>query len=176
MCCSEKCAPKILIKFIYINAFPLRCLIRIRRKGMDLRAQCGMGEATKKNNINIIFPIAWKNKFHWIRKMYWKVRIESTPTQIKFNDIEIIVQTQTNSNRMYVKRSMTIPLILVWVSLLFNKFETSLNQWCYKLLLMGWLLMSVTLKIELNCFQKNFNNFYSKKIKKLLKLQQGSLN
>lgn len=61
--CPEKCAPKILIKFIYINA------VQHFRIAVWYADGVGRGSSTegKRKKNNTIFPIAWKNKHHWIR-------------------------------------------------------------------------------------------------------------
>lgn len=87
----EKCALKILIKFIYINAVKLFriacCLIPHThvenwtvRSSSEIRRE---GETRK----NIIFPIAWR-KANIIELESPKM----TRAQIKFNVIEVIVQ------------------------------------------------------------------------------------
>lgn len=61
---NEKCAPKILIKFIYINAVQLFCIVvwYASRGGRG-----GGGWERNGCNNNIIFPIAWKSQYHWIQ-------------------------------------------------------------------------------------------------------------
>lgn len=81
-CILHKCAPKILIKFIYINAVQFfRIVVWFARREVWKGAQ-GKGKKEQQHNFRL---------YEKANSIEFK-HISNSPTQIKFNDIKVIVQ------------------------------------------------------------------------------------